>query len=85
MHCKFNFSNIIDIINQCFSIITIQVPPNRDNQDNSCELKIVENGLNITSTFDYRASLTPTITSSSPIRGGTGGGTLLTINGRGFP
>jgi hypothetical protein len=48
-------------------------------------LKILENGITVTSTFEYKASLTPTITSSSPLRGGTGGGTLLTITGSGFP
>ncbi|XP_068236296.1 fibrocystin-L-like [Palaemon carinicauda] len=34
--------------------------------------------------FTYDASITPAITAISPIRGGTAGGTTLTINGTGF-
>jgi hypothetical protein len=48
-------------------------------------LKILENSLFVTSSFDYKSSVTPSITSSSPLRGGTGGGTLVTITGTGFP
>ena len=36
------------------------------------------------SAFTYDASITPTITAASPLRGGTGGGTLVTIDGTGF-
>ena len=34
--------------------------------------------------FTYDVALTPSITSTSPARGGTGGGTLITITGSGF-
>ncbi len=68
-----------------FLFYLTQVPPNVDSQDNSCELKIIQNEFNVTSKFDYKASLTPTINSCAPLRGGTGGGTLLTISGSGFP
>ena len=34
--------------------------------------------------FKYDKSLTPTITTVDPLRGGTGGGTLITIKGSGF-
>ena len=45
---------------------------------------MTEYGLTAASTFNYVASLTPSISSSSPLRGGTGGGTVLTISGSGF-
>ncbi len=48
-------------------------------------MTVTENGQTANNTFSYKASLTPTITNSSPIRGGTGGGTVLTINGNNFP
>ncbi|XP_064635838.1 fibrocystin-L-like [Lineus longissimus] len=34
--------------------------------------------------YTYQAALTPSISSVSPARGGTGGGTTITINGSGF-
>ncbi|XP_066939677.1 fibrocystin-L-like [Macrobrachium rosenbergii] len=34
--------------------------------------------------FTYDASITPAVTAISPVRGGTAGGTTLTINGTGF-
>ena len=34
--------------------------------------------------FTYRGSLTPEITSVSPAKGGTAGGTRITISGSGF-
>ena len=39
----------------------------------------------LSSSFAYKAALTPTVSSVSPQRGGTGGGTTLTITGTGFP
>ncbi|KAG7173087.1 Fibrocystin-L-like 2 [Homarus americanus] len=38
----------------------------------------------LTNSFTYDASLTPVVTAISPVRGGTAGGTLLTITGTGF-
>ncbi len=55
------------------------------NADSVCTVSVAENGQTATSTFTYRLALTPVISSSSPARGGTGGGTLLTITGSGFP
>ena len=37
-----------------------------------------------TDAYTYDTSLTPTVTSVDPIRGGTGGGTSVTISGTGF-
>lgn len=40
--------------------------------------------VNISSGFTYKTELTPVITDVSPRRGGTAGGTTLTIQGSGF-
>lgn len=56
-----------------------------DGQDSTCVVSVSENSMTATSEFTYRVSLTPRLTSVSPLRGGTGGGTLLTIVGTGFP
>ena len=53
--------------------------------DTACKLVVSEGGLTATSTFTYKLSLTPVLLSVSPLRGGTGGGTLLTITGQNFP
>ena len=53
--------------------------------DSTCAVSVTENGMSASGSFTYRLSLTPTLTSVSPLRGGTGGGTLLTITGSGFP
>ena len=53
--------------------------------DSTCDVVLSENGQTETSSFTYRLALTPTVTGVSPFRGGTGGGTLLTITGTGFP
>ncbi|CAF1300760.1 unnamed protein product, partial [Adineta ricciae] len=53
--------------------------------DTTCILNVTVNGLVQTSSFIYRNSLTSTVSSVSPIRGGTGGGTTLTITGTNFP
>ena len=66
--------------------ITCTVPQASNlNADSTCTLTASENGRTATSTFTYLLSLTPTLTSVSPLRGGTGGGTLLTIIGTKFP
>jgi len=52
--------------------------------DSSCALVVSENGLAETRSFVYKLSLTPVLTRVSPARGGTGGGTRLTIEGSGF-
>lgn len=52
----------------------------------SCTV-VVNNKLksvNISNGFTYKSQLTPVITEVSPRRGGTAGGTNLTITGSGF-
>jgi hypothetical protein len=72
-------------MNLKFNLLIIKVPANVNDQDNTCSLIVTENSVTATSTFAYRSALTPSVSSSSPIRGGTGGGTVLTINGNNFP
>ena len=48
---------------------------------------MLANGANVVmmeSAYSYAFSLTPNITKVSPDRGGTGGGTRITITGTGF-
>ena len=53
--------------------------------DRACNLTVSVGGLSKNIAYVYRANLTATVTSISPSRGGTGGGTTLTINGTNFP
>ena len=62
-----------------------KVPASNSNQDAVCELVVTENGLTASTSFSYLSSLTPTIRYAIPRRGGTGGGTAITIFGSDFP
>lgn len=53
--------------------------------DTSCSLTVTVGGSSQSASYVYGANVTPSITSISPSRGGTGGGTLLTITGTNFP
>ena len=55
--------------------------------DSTCDVSVTVNSIvkTLSSAFTYKAALTPTVTSVSPTRGGTGGGTMLTLTGTGFP
>ena len=52
----------------------------------TCNVAVSVNGLTktLSSSYTYDAGLTPTISGVSPSRGGTGGGTTLTVSGSGF-
>lgn len=52
----------------------------------TCDVQITQNGVvkTLTSSYTYDATLSPTVTSVTPRRSGTGGGTTLTIEGSGF-
>lgn len=50
-----------------------------------CNVSVSVDGITKDTQFTYRSNLTATIISVSPNRGGTGGGTLITINGTNFP
>ena len=57
-----------------------------ESNDQVCDIEITLNGLTSTlsSGFTYKLAMTSQITSVTPSRGGTGGGTTLTIRGSGF-
>lgn len=46
---------------------------------------MIENGKQVEKDFNYEKSITPSLSSVLPLRGGTGGGTVLTIQGLNFP
>lgn len=52
----------------------------------SCTVVVLNSygSANITKGYTYKTSLTPVIMDVSPRRGGTAGGTLLTVTGYGF-
>lgn len=56
-----------------------------ETSDRICEVVVSVDNIEQTSIFTYKNNLTATICSVSPHRGGTGGGTLITIIGTGFP
>jgi len=73
-------------LNSTVNSITCLVPSsNIKDKDTTCELIINENGLVAQNEFKYLVSLTPTLSSVSPLKGGTGGGSVLTITGTNFP
>ncbi|CAF0819146.1 unnamed protein product [Rotaria sp. Silwood1] len=53
--------------------------------DQSCSFTVTVGSVSQNTSYIYQASLTANITSISPTRGGTGGGTTLTITGTNFP
>jgi hypothetical protein len=53
--------------------------------DTVCSLTVSVGSLTQSVSYVYQANLTATVTSVSPTRGGTGGGTTLTITGNNFP
>ena len=52
----------------------------------TCDVVVTVNGLSKTlaNSYQYDADLTPTISGVTPSRGGTGGGTTITVSGSGF-
>ena len=53
--------------------------------DTPCTLVVTVGSVSQNVPYTYAANLTATVTAISPARGGTGGGTLLTITGTNFP
>ncbi|XP_073714829.1 fibrocystin-L [Misgurnus anguillicaudatus] len=58
----------------------------RNETSRACEVVVMNgnNRVNLTIGYTYRSSLTPVISDVTPRRGGTAGGTRLTITGSGF-
>jgi hypothetical protein len=91
----FNTSNIdVKVCNRtCLSVRVVSnnelicITPNVSigAVNNACNLTVTVDDMSGNTEFTYRTNLTPIITSVSPIRGGTGGGTIITITGTRFP
>ncbi|KAI2652983.1 Fibrocystin-L [Labeo rohita] len=58
----------------------------RTEAERACTVIVMNGGnaVNLTNSYTYKSSLTPVITNVTPRRGGTAGGTRLTITGSGF-
>ncbi|XP_057211103.1 fibrocystin-L-like [Triplophysa rosa] len=77
----------VDLQNSTSNQLYCEVPYNNGNETEQVCMVSVMNGndtVNITAGYTYRSSLTPVITDVTPRRGGTAGGTRLTITGSGF-
>ncbi|XP_069051252.1 PKHD1 like 1, tandem duplicate 1 [Lepisosteus oculatus] len=73
--------------NSTFSSLYCEVPPNNGTgAQQDCPVVVLNSNkaVNISNGFSYKTSLTPVITGVSPRRGGTAGGTRLTITGSNF-
>ena len=82
---------LVSLDNTTESQLFCSVPPNKQDSPGSgarrlCSVRISLSGQTFekSDVFTYKDSLTSIITSVSPIRGGTGGGDVLTIKGSGL-
>ena len=74
----------VDVIsNDRIDVVTPSFPITSG--DVVCNMTVDVDGFQENRTFTYKANLTRMITSISPNRGGTGGGTTVTITGNDFP
>lgn len=90
----FNTTNITATVcnRSCASITIISntqlicVTPNvsMSEVNSSCNLTVTVENVNVNALFTYDTNLTATVASVDPTRGGTGGGTILTIQGINF-
>ncbi|XP_051729222.1 fibrocystin-L-like [Ctenopharyngodon idella] len=77
----------VHLQNSTSTQLNCEVPPNNGTEaERACTVIVMNGGdaVNLTNSYTYRSSLTPVITSVTPRRGGTAGGTRLTITGSGF-
>ncbi|KAA0710209.1 Fibrocystin-L Polycystic kidney and hepatic disease 1-like protein 1 [Triplophysa tibetana] len=77
----------VDLKTSTSNQLYCEVPHNNGNETEQVCMVSVTNGndtVSITTGYTYRSSLTPVITDVTPRRGGTAGGTRLTITGSGF-
>ena len=80
-------SGICSIVSVTTSAIQCLSPASSNSgATEECDVTVTQDSGSITSSnaFTYDRSLTPTVDSVSPLRGGTGGGTKITISGSGF-
>ena len=67
--------------------LTCLTPSNSGSGSVECNVELEQtagSSTSLTNAFSYESSLTPQVTEVSPRRGGTGGGTPITITGSGF-
>uniref|UniRef100_A0A8C1B8X1 PKHD1 like 1, tandem duplicate 2 n=1 Tax=Cyprinus carpio carpio TaxID=630221 RepID=A0A8C1B8X1_CYPCA len=77
----------VHLQNSTSTQLNCEVPPNNGTEaERACTVIVMNGGdaVNLTNSYTYRSSLTPVITNVTPRRGGTAGGTRLTITGSGF-
>ncbi|RXN34425.1 fibrocystin-L isoform X1 [Labeo rohita] len=70
-----------------YELLLTGVTPNEGTEaERACTVIVMNGGnaVNLTNSYTYKSSLTPVITNVTPRRGGTAGGTRLTITGSGF-
>jgi hypothetical protein len=82
--CNRSCSSIEIKSNQELICVTPSMSP-RITNNHICNVTVMVDGITSLTTFTYRNNLTANITSISPLRGGTGGNTTVTIIGRDFP
>ena len=82
---------VCDAVCSLISVTTEQIecltPANSETgAQTTCDVSLTQlsGSVNSNSAFTYDRSLTPMLSSVSPLRGGTGGGTKITITGSGF-
>ena len=66
-------------------LICVTPSLNGTGMNRTCPLIVMVDGTSESTSFTYRTDLTATVESISPNRGGTAGGTLVTITGSQFP
>ncbi|CAF3954248.1 unnamed protein product [Rotaria sp. Silwood2] len=81
--CNQTCQSVVIISNTQMTCVTPSVTIN--SSDTTCNLTVSVGSLTQSIPYVYEANLTAVVTSISPTRGGTGGGTLLTIFGTNFP
>ena len=71
-------------LNHTSSEMFCVVPPTNSTTDKSCNLTVTENGMSASAVFNYSLALTSVVQNISRTRGGTGGGSIITIYGDNF-
>ncbi|XP_021354873.1 fibrocystin-L-like isoform X2 [Mizuhopecten yessoensis] len=76
----------VDTMATTSSLLVAETPQSTGDVTVSCDVVVTSGSLSATlaSSYTYDANLTPEVTSVRPGHGGTGGGTLVTIEGSGF-
>ena len=80
--CNRPCASVTVVSNTQLICVTPNVSMNEVND--TCNLTVTIGNISVYALFTYESNLTATVTSLSPIRGGTGGGTILTILGVNF-